>query len=306
MCGVFFAWDRLALVWSGLEGIKGFAMSKQMVFNGYAQTLMLVIWLTAVIGPGYSQAALLTNLNNKHNMSSAATHGGPKALSLAEGGTDQICIFCHTPHAAAPESTLWSRPAPDTVSFPLYAQPLAIKGDVVGKENPNAVNNSLYTNTGSTPNGTPVTYPNGASRMCLSCHDGVTAVGILRDSTTIAMAGGLTDLNNPGVNTPNPVIDLSTSHPISFVFNQTVLDDVNSARNNTYKLPDPADSVDTPLDSQSRMQCTTCHDPHDDTQLDNALWPPFWREGNATGYNDVCNACHTGATVGSPPIHSLP
>lgn len=260
-----------------------------------------------------SQAAPLTDKANKHNMSSAATHGGPHAQPVATGGTDQICIFCHTPHSAAPDSALWSRPEPGTATFPLYGQlpapnpeiPLAIKGNIPGKEDPTAPSRSKYTNTDPA-----VTYPNGASRMCLSCHDGATAVGILRDNTTIAMVGGLTTLSNPGVNTLNPVVDLSTSHPISFVFDNAVLADVLAARGiNTYQLPSTADAVDTPLDGQSRMQCTTCHDPHDDTQLDKATLPPFWRQDSVvfvSEYDDVCNACHKAAPLASPPLHSLP
>lgn len=255
--------------------------------------------------PGVCLAVPLTDAGNKHNMSSAATHGGPKALPVGSGGTDQICIFCHTPHSAAPDSTLWSRPEPGTASFPLYAQPLAIKGNVSGKEDATAPARSKYTNTDPS-----VTYPNGASRMCLSCHDGATAVGILRDNTTIAMVGGLTTLSNPGVNTANAVIDLSTSHPISFVYDNAVLTDVLAARGaGTYKLPSTADAVDTPLDRQNRMQCTTCHDPHDDTQLDNATLPPFWRQDSMVflnPYDDVCNACHATPPLGSPPLHGLP
>ena len=79
-----------------------------------------------------AQSAPLTDPDNQHNFSSSATHGGPQAQPLATGGTDQICIFCHTPHSATPESTLWSRPDPNTSTFPLYGQQLVIKGDYPG------------------------------------------------------------------------------------------------------------------------------------------------------------------------------
>jgi len=252
--------------------------------------------------PNLCAAVLLTDPGNKHNMSSAATHGRPHALPTASGGTDQICIFCHTPHSAAPESTLWSRPEPNTTSFPLYAQPLAIKGDVPGKLDATAPSRSKYTNTDPA-----VTYPNGASRMCLSCHDGVTAIGILRDNTTIAMVGGQDFVTNytVGADVHKPVIDLSTSHPVSFVYTSTVLADVLAARGaNTYQLPDTADAIDTPLDSQFRMQCTTCHDPHNDTRV--AVGYPFWRQTSGNPYSDVCNACHIAPPLASPPLHSLP
>ena len=60
--------------------------------------------------------------------------------------------------------------------------------------------------------------------MCLSCHDGVTAIGLLSDSTTINMLGGST-LNDFS---SQAVIDLSTSHPISFIYDAGVLADLVS------------------------------------------------------------------------------
>jgi hypothetical protein len=146
-----------------------------------------------------------------------------------------------------------------------------------------------------------VTYPNGATRLCLSCHDGVTAIGILRDSTTIAMVGGENFVP------ATAMIDLSTSHPVSFIYDTAVLADVIAARGaNSYQLPDPGDAIDTPLDGLSRMQCTTCHDPHEDASIENNLLPPFWRATGSTGYDDVCDACHIASPIGAPPMHSLP
>ncbi len=239
----------------------------------------------------------LSSVKNKHNLSFNANHdvAQPKAAdpSVVLGGTTQICVFCHTPHSSQADTPLWNRPSPDASSFELYAQPLAIKGDI---GNADASDRTGYTADGS------VTYPNGSSRLCMSCHDGITAIGDLADNTTIAMLGG-NDL-------VSSVVDLTSSHPISFIYTQTIVDnDINPFRSNTYQVPDPADLVDTPLDGSSRMQCTTCHDPHYDAQLDNAALPPFWRQTSDVfidAYNDVCNACHIGGSyIGSPPLHNI-
>jgi hypothetical protein len=53
-------------------------------------------------------------LDNKHNLSNQSSNI-IRAQPLANDGTDQICIFCHTPHSATPDSPLWSRPAPAAV-----------------------------------------------------------------------------------------------------------------------------------------------------------------------------------------------
>ncbi len=116
------------------------------------------------------------------------------------------------------------------------------------------------------------------------------------------MEGGSETITNVSA-----VIDLATSHPISFNYNNDVLANVlNPAKPGAYQLPDG--SIDTPLDGSGQMQCTTCHDPHEDTRGVYGL--PFWRHrGTVTDsyYDDVCNACHTAPTIASPPpIHNIP
>jgi hypothetical protein len=254
--------------------------------NKYYFVVLLVV--LSMVSAVVAMAVPLSNPLNKHNLSSSASHGGPKAQPASTGGTDQICIFCHTPHSATPESTLWSRPDPNTTSFPLYNSALVIRGDYPG---------SPAGSQGRSQYGSG-TYPSGASRLCLSCHDGVTAMGILNDGTSIAMLSGKETLLGTQFE-----IDLSTSHPISFVYDNAVLGDLEIAKSGTYQLPlNPA--VFTPLDGENKMQCTTCHDPHEDTNED-ALGLPFWRHNKPAAfvvgpYEDVCNQCHIGGSPGLP------
>ncbi len=250
---------------------------------------------------------LLTNVNNRHNMSNWSSNP-IEAAAPGAGGTDQICIFCHTPHSASADGPLWARPDPSG-TFALYAgSSLAIKDDFGGGGVKAA---AQYYTTGEP--GAPVghVYPNGASRLCMSCHDGVSAVGLLRDGTSIAMVGSL-DPDGSLQDTLTSVIDLSTSHPISFIYTDGVAAQIEAAYDslvpgNYFRLPSAFNSaISTPLDSQSRMQCTTCHDPHYDTSLSNGALPPFWRQTATVitdPYTDVCSNCHIAAPSSMSPVH---
>lgn len=231
----------------------------------------------------------LTNTANRHNLSS-------NSLNNVRASSDtRICVFCHTPHGGVPQSPLWNRKDPATASFPLYSS-----ATVDIKNIPEA----QYDNSN------PATYPNGATRMCLSCHDGVSAIGeVLNGLEPFTSKIGMTydTLNAAG---STAVVDLATSHPVSFVYSATVKAAINTAEgvpdNTNYRLP----SV-VPLDSLERMQCTTCHDPHEDTRS-GGYTLPFWRNysGNdITDYDSTCQDCHLGSDWGgswggSPaPIH---
>lgn len=251
--------------------------------------IIILILILSVFSISY--AVPLTDPDNPHNMSNLATHSGPKAAPTISGGTDQICIFCHTPHSSAPQTPLWSRPDPVMMgSFPVYGMPLGINQDAA------AIALTGY-DAGSSE------YPSGASRMCLSCHDGATSIGVLLGNQTITMESGSETVTNDNI---QGVINLATSHPISFNYNNGVI--IALLNQLDYQLPDG--SVDTPLDGSGQMQCTTCHDPHEDTRGITGL--PFWRhtdlvDGGKTLYDEVCESCHTGAAaVTPPPIHDLP
>ena len=206
---------------------------------------------------------------NPHNLSSLSSNS-------KEAQTEtQICIFCHIPHGARSVAPLWGRPD-STETFNIRAG-LQIS-------DPAIVNTTLYS--------TAADYPNGATKLCLSCHDGVTAMGILANGDEIDMSGG----NALG-------IDLTTSHPVSFVYDSVVRDYLELQSPGSYQ-PWPPTAY---LDSEYRVQCTICHQPHQDTIGFGGGTYPFWRVGSGSqaDYNTVCNSCHTSIPAALPSEHNL-
>lgn len=137
----------------------------------------------------------------------------------------EICIFCHTPHNARPDIPyLWNRQDP-AMAYTPYAS------------------STLKASVGQ---------PTGTSRLCLSCHDGTIAPGsVLSQATTMTFAASMTGRSSIlGTN-------LADDHPISFGYSAAA--SANSQLAGTASLP----SV-VRLDSTGQMQCTSCHNPHND------------------------------------------
>jgi len=97
-----------------------------------------------------------------------------------------------------------------------------------------------------------VGQPTGSSKLCLSCHDGTVA---LTESVTGDGAGGT--YITPG--RPNLDTDLSDDHPISFVYSAALSAEDSQIRNPS-TLPEQFE-----LDGAGELQCTTCHDSHDNS-----------------------------------------
>jgi predicted CXXCH cytochrome family protein len=187
----------------------------------------------------------------------------------------EICIFCHTPHNARPIKPLWNRATP-VEAYTIYSS------------------STLQANPGQ---------PTGTSKMCLSCHDGTIAVGsVISRDTPIQMMGGITTLPHGASNLGT---DLSDDHPISFRYDAAL-----AARKPTLK--DPASIPHAlKLDGNQEMQCTTCHDAHDNSRgrfllmyNDNSqLCIACHQMGNTTVVeHQDCSACHQPHSAPSGPF----
>lgn len=180
-------------------------------------------------------------INSAHNLSTTGP-GDVRAVSESE-----ICIFCHTPHNSLPSSPLWNKDDPG-YTYTLYHS--------------------------STSEAVPG-QPDGASILCLSCHDGTTALGnVLSRTDDIGFSGGITTLP-PG--STNMSTDLADDHPISFDFTTGL-----AAADG--QLKDPSAIVAPVALYNGRMQCTSCHDPHRDLTNDFLVL--------TNQFSELCFSCH--------------
>ena len=192
--------------------------------------------------------------------------GGPHTtIGAGEGYGDnyEICVYCHTPHAASEAGgvPLWNKPKSSLVtslgdSYPMY---------------------------GSTIAGTTTTVqPQDQSLACLGCHDGVSAM----NSVVNAPGSGKQDLN--GINIG--FLSSSTTKPMTDTL--LAVGAVNSSVGNNGLQNDHPTSIEyiegrgslrptsTPLvgaygwqgativkdllrgPAKNMVHCTSCHDPH--------------------------------------------
>jgi len=161
---------------------------------------------------------------------------------------NQVCIFCHTPHNSTPNTPLWNRSSSGSNYIP-YSSSTAL----------------------ATPG-----QPTGASILCLSCHDGTIALGeVLSRPTPITMGAGVTTLPAGATRLGT---DLSDDHPVSFNFTSTLA----SQRG---ELVNPASLTGVvKLDKSGQMQCTSCHDPHNNS---NGKFLVMANTASA-----LCRSCH--------------
>jgi hypothetical protein len=225
----------------------------------------------------------------------------------------QICVFCHTPHAATSGATpLWNRKVAGsgyTQNYVMYDSSTLDAKQVQGALN----------------------QPGGSSKLCLSCHDGTIAVGSVNvlngqgsttpGTQTIATTGGPNMPTGSGATTGftrNLGVDLTNDHPISLSYNSELVN-----RDGELRLPDnvlvgvrssgvkpklPLEKTGPAGANEAQMQCATCHDPHireqNEATVGNQKFlrlnrfqhqnPPSSSGFNATDNSGdiICLACH--------------
>jgi predicted CXXCH cytochrome family protein len=275
--------------------------------------IMVGMFLGAMVVAGGAVAGVA---DSKHNLGSTNSTGTNKVT----GGTNEVCVFCHTPHGSNTDAKvpLWNKTLPDSASFTTY--------DSLGTS-------SLDGN---------ITAVGSVSIACLSCHDGSQAMDVMVNtpgsgnatmsgswsgSTVVAGAVGTGGtMTVDGANFfPMLGTDLQNDHPIGIQYAGGGIDNSTALKKEpadetalndedfvvpAYKTVNGIDvwyldvdedgkrqKTDLPLYTRTAalgdgfagvpepfVECASCHDPHESVNA------TFLRINNAG--SAVCLACH--------------
>ncbi len=180
---------------------------------------------------------------------------GPGGTSPVKGQASAACLYCHAPHSGIGGRTpLWAQTL-SSQTYSLYTSP-TIKNEAV---QPTA---------------------GASSSLCLSCHDGTVAVGTKVPGGTVTMTGSMSTQDIFGT-------ELQSSHPFSL---RTPLVDSSTLVDTLASTGITADPLHKVALKQGTVECTSCHEPHQQNLDPVSL--TFLARDNANG--QLCLACHTG------------
>jgi len=246
-----------------------------------------------------------------HDLSTSAA--GDTTTRVEATASNEICVFCHTPHNAQSTHLVWNHTL-STITTVDWGN------DLDG--------NPMTETTEGTPlpDGTP--NLRGSSQRCLSCHDGSIAIGDVSNPTTAidvdgpagrldaddSMADG--NQNQTATNTAGTV-DMAGNHPISIPYaGETGYNTINSGATADGTVGNYYQTTTTGCTSPSGVctqapstdgrdgaainllpnavggttnvgiECGSCHEP-----LNRYNFSPFLRVDNANA-SGLCRSCH--------------
>ncbi|RZI44274.1 hypothetical protein EGT07_02290 [Herbaspirillum sp. HC18] len=241
-----------------------------------------------------------------HNLSRTGLPNSLNNVRAPDGGETAVCAFCHTPHQANTQlfGPLWNR------------------------------NNVTQTYTRYTSSSMDANYilegftsqPAGSSMLCLSCHDGMVALGsvnVLNGQSQQTITLNNTE-NGKMPSGPQGALsgftrligtDLTNDHPISVTYNDTLTAMDGELTRMTSNVVGSRDAITgnligvrvpgykpllplfpTGVGRTGQVQCPTCHDPH--ITAEKFLRLSRFQVGGPTGGNfnenndQICLACH--------------
>lgn len=210
--------------------------------------LGMVLALAAGLPAQQSRISKVRNSRHDFSVSGSANF---KAQS-----DDTICLFCHTPHNAMPATPLWNHKILEGFTYTVYQS-------------------TTTTSTISQP------QTGDSSKLCLSCHDGTVALGDTVNNGMVQFQNLPLDQKLPASSASNLAgtsLNLADDHPSAFA--------PDFSANAQLRIPPSGDQVK--LDSQGRVQCSSCHDPHD--EFVDPTEQRFLVKNNSA--SAICTTCH--------------
>lgn len=218
-----------------------------------------ILFLVATMVAMSTAASAASIKNTKHDLSVAST-GAFSNAGLKGTTTNQICIFCHTPHNPTQNVPLWNRTNPAAGGWTMYESPTL-----------------SATATAKLAIGT--FDADSISLFCMSCHDGVTTMGAFSNRAGLP-AEPLIAI--PGASNAMIGIDLTDDHPVGFNYNTAATEDTGLKALNTANAA-LGGSAFFGVGGEM-IECASCHKVHDNAAA------PFLRISNTS--SALCLACH--------------
>jgi hypothetical protein len=253
--------------------------------------LLFIPALTCAKGP----AGVVNGVHNLSATGVSKSWDGTPVASLYATNTEQVCVFCHTPHGGSLDAPLWNRENP--AGFTHYNSAM------------------LSTDLGLSVN----RAPGQETLLCLSCHDGSISVNHVTNVPNYTIDGLPLQTWNGEENTeiiddissggPGKRIgggqalssgtgDLTDDHPISFSYQDVYDSDTYTLGPRGGTLKPLQDAKDNGVEffgaGDDFVECSSCHDPHVnyiDALGGNSAYAPFLIMSNSG--SALCLACHT-------------
>jgi len=163
----------------------------------------------------------------------AAITGSAHDFSEESWAGNQVCGVCHTPHGSSGNSLapFWNHATTATNPFTLF-QSLTLTATMA--------------------------QPAGASKACLSCHDGTVAIDSFGGSTGTHFVSGDALIGT----------DLSNDHPVSFTYDTALATSDGGLNDPSTKTIGAGGGglsgkkISEGLLADGKLECSSCHDVH--------------------------------------------
>lgn len=239
---------------------------------------VVVMMITMVSTLSFAKAPKSAIANTKHDLRTGVAGG--KQWSAA---SYTLCSFCHVAHKVG--NPIIANPVSGNLA-PAKAGPLLWNHEFSSQANYGVYTSDTFAgyqtdiaDVGAGNTGTTV----AVSNLCLSCHDGTIAVNSFYESVGNSTYNGDIPEKTVTLTGTDVIFDMTQQHPVNFTYNSSLATKAGLLQPASLTSVDGAGEI--PLFS-GKMQCATCHDPH------NGASSIFEQNFPAQASGSFCTYCH--------------